>query len=75
MKISIEGIAELSVCLVLRRAWWFMGCELSVRQSDGSEKISARGRGKLSILLNFMSQITELIHIADRENTSRFVSV
>lgn len=52
-----------------------MGYELSVCRSDGLEEISARGREELSILLNFTSQITELIHIADREKMSRFICV
>lgn len=47
-----------------------MGCELSVHQSDGLEEMSACGRKELSILLNFISQIKELIHIAEREKTS-----
>lgn len=69
MKTSTEGIAELCF-LVFICVWCFMGCELSVHQSDGLEEISACGRKEPSIPLNFISQIKELIHIAEREKTS-----
>lgn len=69
MKTSTEEIAVLCF-LVFICGWCFMGCELSVHQSDGLEENSACGRKEPSILLNFISQIKELIHIAEREKTS-----